>query len=632
MSTMFLSYSRHSETVVGALVADIESLGHRVWFDKEVSGGQAWWDQILEQIRRCDVFVLALSPETLSSAACQREHSYAVVLKKPILPVVVADGVAPSLLPPALSQVQLVQYKNRDAAEALRLARAIAALPAAPPLPDPLPDPPEIPTSYLGRLAAKVDSTTILNFDEQSGVLFDLRRGLNEPAARDASRELLTRLRKRRDLFASIAEEIDSALQADGPKPPPPPNEVPPAPQTRSNDRVGPPRSERRPLSRRSVLVQLAAWSLLLAVSLAGVWLWRDRFAGAPLDRTALRVGILMKPEWDVPARAVESAFKEVFAKLTHRLADQNVGYAFKPEIRTFVRSDEVIEALQLGEIDLAGELSPKDIYDADQRAGAQPFISPEYGGSPTYIALFFTSSAYPLDTSETGELKPKTWQKILLDLKRGDGLLAVSNQSSTAGYWYPRKRIVQEIGTATPPREFADVSLHPEDGEPLDELVACRRRKVVAGATAAYRLRDGGNLFGKKYRCSGVDVHLVPIMQSEAIPQGAFVVRAALAGQSTFLSGLTANWGASMAEVFSSPDLSSLKIPNVWAPVSPRSYSVAYATFNEPDPVSEGRTARQRRIVAFSGVVALVASLLYVFVKSRSREVHAGTNESRAL
>jgi hypothetical protein len=44
MSKIFISYSRESEAKAKSLVDDFESLGHDVWFDRELSGGQAWWD------------------------------------------------------------------------------------------------------------------------------------------------------------------------------------------------------------------------------------------------------------------------------------------------------------------------------------------------------------------------------------------------------------------------------------------------------------------------------------------------------------------------------------------------------------------------------------------------------------
>jgi TIR domain len=112
MSKIFISYSRQSEAMARSLVNDIESLGHAVWFDHELSGGQAWWDQILAMVRDCNVFVFLLDPKALSSTACEREFSYAADLGKPILPVLVADGVSTNLLPPELSRLQFIDYRR----------------------------------------------------------------------------------------------------------------------------------------------------------------------------------------------------------------------------------------------------------------------------------------------------------------------------------------------------------------------------------------------------------------------------------------------------------------------------------------------------------------------------------------
>lgn len=87
MPYLFLSYARKDTEFVQALISDLRELGNTVWFDEEVSPGQAWWDHILEQIRACDGFVYALSRATLASLSCERESSYAVALGKPILPI-----------------------------------------------------------------------------------------------------------------------------------------------------------------------------------------------------------------------------------------------------------------------------------------------------------------------------------------------------------------------------------------------------------------------------------------------------------------------------------------------------------------------------------------------------------------
>lgn len=217
MATVFVSYSRKSERAAKNVAEDIESLGHSVWFDQDLSGGQVWWDQILATIRDCDVFVFVLDPESLNSTACVREFGYAADLGKPILPILVSEGVSPNLLPPALSQIQFVDYRKEDRAAAFQLARALTAVPAPRPLPDPLPSPPEVPMSYLGGLTEQVKTTRNLSYEEQSALVVDLKRSLRDQESAADAHSLLETLRKRRDLFAAIAEEIDELLTTDEP-------------------------------------------------------------------------------------------------------------------------------------------------------------------------------------------------------------------------------------------------------------------------------------------------------------------------------------------------------------------------------------------------------------------------------
>src|SRR5262249_28371848 len=91
--------------------------------------------------------------------------------------------------------------------------RAFSTVPPPAAIPDPLPVPPEAPLSYLGSLAAKLETTSLLTYEEQSVLVFDLRRGLRDPETADDTRSLLKTFRKRRDLLASIAEEIDELFK-----------------------------------------------------------------------------------------------------------------------------------------------------------------------------------------------------------------------------------------------------------------------------------------------------------------------------------------------------------------------------------------------------------------------------------
>ncbi len=213
MANIFVSYNRENEDKTRALVNDIQELGHTVWFDHDLSGGQVWWDTILETIRNCDVFVFVLSDGSLNSSACKLEYTYASELGKTILPVLIGEEVSTNLLPPILSKIQFVDYQKRDRDALLHLAKAFTTTPPSQPLPNPLPLPPKIPVSYLGSLAKQIESTSKLSYEAQSALLVDIKRGLHDPETATDTRTLLQKLRKQQHLFENIAREIDELLK-----------------------------------------------------------------------------------------------------------------------------------------------------------------------------------------------------------------------------------------------------------------------------------------------------------------------------------------------------------------------------------------------------------------------------------
>ncbi|MDP7357770.1 MAG: toll/interleukin-1 receptor domain-containing protein, partial [Pseudomonadales bacterium] len=119
------------------------------WYDREVAGGHAWWNEILGQIRECDLFIFILTPKSLNSQACRAECTYASRLQKRVLPVLCHEGVKVNLLPPELSTIQFVDYRAQDKQAAFAMVKALDDVPEAVPLPDPPPTEPPVPISYL---------------------------------------------------------------------------------------------------------------------------------------------------------------------------------------------------------------------------------------------------------------------------------------------------------------------------------------------------------------------------------------------------------------------------------------------------------------------------------------------------
>lgn len=209
MANIFISYNRQNEATTKSLANDIEALGHTVWFDKKIYGGQAWWSRILEEIRTCDVFIFVIDPQSLKSTACKREYSYAADIGKAILPIQASDEISRNLLPPVLSKLEIVVYRSQDRDTAFVLAKAITNYPSPSPLPNPLPPPPDIPITKLGALCEKVEAES-LSFEEQSFLIVNLKTYMHDPENSYDALSLIEQLSKRPDLYAAIAKEIDS--------------------------------------------------------------------------------------------------------------------------------------------------------------------------------------------------------------------------------------------------------------------------------------------------------------------------------------------------------------------------------------------------------------------------------------
>jgi hypothetical protein len=253
MSTLFVSYARQDRARVEDLTRRLPRLGHQVWLDAALRGGQSWWDEILAQIAACDAFLAVVSRASLDSVACQREREYAEALGRPILPVAVET--LTQAMPRELSVRQVVDYSVPGEDAAFALAGALAGLPPAPPLPQVLPPPPAAPLSYLTDLVEQLEAPELTKA-QQRQILDDLEPALRsgDIEERTGGLQILDRLSRRDDLFADTERRISSLTtvgaaatsesRAGPPRPrgatdsatTPPPPRVPPRPPPPAND------------------------------------------------------------------------------------------------------------------------------------------------------------------------------------------------------------------------------------------------------------------------------------------------------------------------------------------------------------------------------------------------------------
>ncbi len=210
---IFISYSRNDKAFVESLRTDLSQLGHDVWMDQRLVGGQEWWDEILRNIRQCDLFVLALSPKSIESDACLLELKYASAVRRPFLPamVLLTD---PNFLPPEIAHAQFIDYTRSDRDSLLHLVAAITQLPPTPPLPDPLPEPPAMPQGPLYEVRRLIALATELDRKHQLWLLDTLQQNSNNPQLRPDVTQLLAEFRTRNDLMADVLAKVDELLRS----------------------------------------------------------------------------------------------------------------------------------------------------------------------------------------------------------------------------------------------------------------------------------------------------------------------------------------------------------------------------------------------------------------------------------
>lgn len=238
----FISYSRRDERAVRVLANDLERTRNSTWMDRELGGGEDWWQEILRQVREADVFVLAVSNHSLHSRPCLAELEYATALGVPVLPVQIGDVDSYRTTP--VAEKQVIDYRRRagaDQAVLMLTQPAIDVVVAAVDLasrrrrlPDPLPAAPPIPFEYLMQIRLAVDAPEIPS-RIQLQVLTQLKQALREEddaAARRDVIDLLLRLRRHPDTTYRNAVELDELLaHVDGSVDPgdPPPSDEPPS-------------------------------------------------------------------------------------------------------------------------------------------------------------------------------------------------------------------------------------------------------------------------------------------------------------------------------------------------------------------------------------------------------------------
>lgn len=85
---LFISYARVDKPLCKQIVERLSDV-HEVWYDQRLHVGQAWWEEIQRKLAWCEGLVYLLSPESVTSEYCRKEHDIARERAKYIFPVLI---------------------------------------------------------------------------------------------------------------------------------------------------------------------------------------------------------------------------------------------------------------------------------------------------------------------------------------------------------------------------------------------------------------------------------------------------------------------------------------------------------------------------------------------------------------
>ena len=115
MTKLFISYAHLDSGIVLNISRQLKDAGYELWIDKwGIQGGDLWVSEIVKGIRGCDVFLLFVSSNSVSSEFVRRELDVAFGENRKIIHVMIESVEIPESWVYQLAGLQYVDYRNPD--------------------------------------------------------------------------------------------------------------------------------------------------------------------------------------------------------------------------------------------------------------------------------------------------------------------------------------------------------------------------------------------------------------------------------------------------------------------------------------------------------------------------------------
>ncbi|MCR4792854.1 MAG: TIR domain-containing protein [Lachnospiraceae bacterium] len=109
---IFISYAHKDSATVMPIMERLEQSGFRIWYDDGIAPGSEWPENIAQHMDKSDVVMAFISPNSMDSANCRREITFALSRQKKFLSVMIEETTLPLGVELQISAQQSVLRHN----------------------------------------------------------------------------------------------------------------------------------------------------------------------------------------------------------------------------------------------------------------------------------------------------------------------------------------------------------------------------------------------------------------------------------------------------------------------------------------------------------------------------------------
>lgn len=85
---IFVSYAHKDSAKVFPVLEELSRRGYRIWYDDGIAPGSEWPENIARHLSACALTLAFISPNSIASANCRREVTFALSKQKPFLAII----------------------------------------------------------------------------------------------------------------------------------------------------------------------------------------------------------------------------------------------------------------------------------------------------------------------------------------------------------------------------------------------------------------------------------------------------------------------------------------------------------------------------------------------------------------